>query len=372
MLFLTGALGSGIAGIRVGFRRLIGIGVVLAGSASVAACGSSSSNPQSTDKTAPVIQSVYSTLNGKAFDVSIADAQRVINAASSLEFDVQAKDDVTPIEKLKAQALDVDDKPIASQNASYDQGLWKVTTTAMPGLTIRLAVSDEEGNQTIWPYAAIFPTQAQALVRQWTLLVYDPATTTVVSRPHLTMTATTWCQDDDAVGDGPSGGTWSVLSDGRLKMETRGHAPCTGNVGNDGNTVLSSRTAPFCVVVDTGATYFSDGPYKNQNGPVASGADLVGTWTRTADIATTGPAQTVTSSLTLAADQTFQETTEDGHQVSGTYQQEQNTDYTSQIGNLLVLTTTHEDGASVAPQKTVHYWAIENGELLLDPFVELP
>ncbi len=361
MAHLTRGLALEAATARLRPRRSGGIWVVLV--SFLWGCSSGSSPSKSEDTTPPVIAGVYATFTATSgsLDLSSADAQHILKTPTPLTLQVQASDDVTSTDALEVQALDVDSKPIASQSASLHNGLWNVTTTAAPGLTIRVAATDKAGNQTIWPHAAIFPTQEQAMVRQWTLLVYGP-TATVISRPHLTMTGTTWCQDDDAAGDGPVGGTWSLQSDGRLKMETRGHAACTQNVGNNGNTVLSSRTATFYV----DATYFSNGPYKSQNG---SATDVVGTWTRTADIATTGSAQSVTSSLALLADNTFQETTEDGHQVTGTYQRKQNTDYSTNFGNLLLLTATKVDGADVTPSTAVHYWAIKDGELLLDPFV---
>lgn len=365
MVLAWGALDLGAA--RRRSRRFGGICVVLASLGGVVGCSSSpSSTSKSKDTTPPVIVDVYATFPATSgnLDLSSADARKVLKNPTPLILQVEVTDNVTPTDALKVQALDANNKPIAGQSALLHNGLWNVTTTAAPGLTIRVAATDQAGNQTIWPHAAIFPTQQQAMVRQWTLLVYGP-TGTVISRPHLTMTATTWCQDDDAAGDGPAGGTWSLQSDGRLKMETRGHAACTQNVGNDGNTVLSSRTAAFYV----DATFFSDGPYKKQNGSATGATDVVGTWTRTADIATTGPAQSVTSSFTLLADNTFQETTEDGHQIAGTYQQKQNTDYSASYGNLLVLTTTKVDGVDVTPSIAVHYWTIKDSELLLDPFV---
>lgn len=367
MALARGALGLGAAAAPRRPRGLGGIWVVLVSLALLTACGGGGDGgggSKSKDTTPPVISDVYvkfTKISG-SLNLSSADAQRILKGPTPLNIQVAATDDVTSSDALKVEALDVDDKPIADQSASLHNGLWNVTTTAEPGLTIQVAVTDQAGNQTIWPYSAIFPTREQAVVRQWTLLVYGP-TNTVISRPGLTMTKDTWCQEDDAAGDGPAGGTWSMQSDGRLKMETRGHAVCTSSGGNDGN-ILSSRTSAFYV----DGTFFSDGPYENQNGSSGS-TDIVGTWTRTADIATTGPAQSVTSSLTLLADKTFQQTTEDGHQITGTYQQEHNTDYNTDFGDLLLLTMTKMDGTDVTPSTAVHYWTIKDGKLLLDPFV---
>jgi hypothetical protein len=370
MLFPTGVLGLGVTSARGRLRRLAGAGACILGSASLLACGGSNNNTK-TDTVAPEIQQVAATLGPQgtlgSLDLDSADDQRVISSPTPLNLEVEATDDVTPGDALKVQALDANDDPIADQTPTFHNGLWNVVTTAKPGLTVRVAVSDQAGNRTLWPYAAVFPTQEQALVSTWTLLVYGSGNT-VLSRPHMTLTATTWCQEDDAAGDGPSGGTWSIQSDGRLQLQTRGHTPCSQNPGNDGNSVLSSRTAAFYV----DATFFSDRPYTRESGSATSDADLKGSWTRTADIATTGTPSSVTSTLTLVSDNTFQQTTEDGHQISGTYTQEQNTDYTTDFGNLLVLTTTQEDGAAVSPAITaVHYWTILNGELLIDPFVEI-
>lgn len=366
MLDRTEASGLGVAQmIRSRGFKLVGTLAVLLGAAGVGACGSS----QHVDSVPPVISDVFATL-GSASPVPVAlssaDARPVVHSATPLTLQVEASDDETATDKLKVQALDANLKPIAGQIAVFHNGLWDVTTTAVPGLTVQVAVSDQAGNRVVWPYAAIFLTTKQALVRTWTLLVYD-SSGAVTARPQLTLTASTWCQEDDGAGSGPAGGTWSLLSDGRLQMQTRGHLPCsTPNLGNDGSSVESSRTADLYV----DATSFSDRPYKKTNGSASSNADLVGTWTRSAEIATSGPAQTVTSSLTLNADNTFQQNTEDGHQIAGTYQQEPSS-YSANFGRLLLLTTNQVDGTSVTPTTSVHYWKVSGGELLVDPFVEI-
>ncbi len=341
--------------------------VAMAFGLGVTACGGSGDAPsgtKSTDAVPPDIRDVRGTLGAPTpgtLDLGSSDAQRIITAPTPLTLQVFATDDVSATDALSVVALDDTGQPLADQTATLHNGLWEIATTATPGLSLHVAVDDEAKNRTTWPYAAVFPTREQALVRQWSLLVYDE-NGTVTARPLDTLTSDSWCQDDDAQGGGPRGGSWSVQADGRLTIETRHQMACdTKDFGTEWDSVEATRTAAFYV----DATYFSDRPYVRQGG--AASADITGTWTRQADLP-----QTATSTLTLLADGTFSESTEDAHQRAGTYEIQHNSDYTNDFGQLLILTTTRVDGADVAPTVGVHYWTLQNDQLLVDPFVEIP
>lgn len=354
--------------LRAFFSRTGGAGLLLAAAAVLSACGSGGDGGKQNkpaDTVAPEIKDVQGTLGDPSpgsLDLSSSDAQRVITAPTPLTLRISAKDDVTSTDKLSVQALDGSDQPLADQTATFHNGLWEIATTAKVGLSIHVAVSDEAKNQTVWPHAAVFPTKDEAVVRKWTLLVYD-SNANVVSRPNMTVTTDTWCQDDDAAGNGPSGGDWSVLGDGRLQLDTRHHMACSSATPG---TVESTRTSEFYV----DATYFSDQLYAG--GGSSTPGDIVGTWTYSVDIKSGGQTQTITPKLDLTSGLTFTQDTEDGHTLQGTYEIRHNTDYSNDFGELLVLTVDTMDGGSVTPVTSVHYFTVRDGKLLVDPFVEVP
>ncbi len=366
--------GCASAGDRVR-RRFFAFGLTLAASAGIAACGSGGSPKKpiaSKDTTPPEIKSVYATLGVVPLDIGKRDAKQVIAAPTPLTLKVFAVDDVTSTDNLTAQALDDSKTPLPGQTATLHNGLWEISASVQAGQTVHIGVTDEAGNQSLWPYAAVFPSRAQALVQGWTLLVYDNKLNgggeyPVLSRPRDTLTATTWCQEDDAAGDGPQGGTYSVGSDGRLKLETRHHMPCTTtDFGAEWDSIESTRVSDFYV----DATYFSDRPYTRAGGGSAS--DITGTWSYKVAITSSGQTNTLTPQLALNGDGTFSQTTEDGHTLSGTYKVEPNANYSADFGQLLVATTDTMDGASVTPVIAVHYFKVTQAlELLLDPFVQV-
>lgn len=351
--------------------RLLGIAV--AASSVLVACGNgggSKSTPAPKDTTPPEINQVSATLGTGTLDLGKSDTQRVIATPTPLTLKVFATDDITITQNLTVQALDDSNQPIADQSANLHNGLWQITTTAKPGLTIHVAATDEAGNQTVWPHAAVFPTREQALVQTWTLLVYDNQATAggvypVLERPEDKLTKDTWCQDDDAAGSGPQGGTWSVLADGRLKLETRDNTAC--DTADLTKPVQSARTSGFYV----DATYFSAAPYVRQGS--GSAKDITGAWSYKVDIASGGQSQTLTPTLTLSSDNTFTRSTEDGHTLQGTYKVEPNPNYSADFGQLLVLTVNQKDGASVTPVLEVHYYDVtQDLQLLVDPLVQIP
>lgn len=361
------------------WRRFFIFGLGFSACVGVAACGGGGGTKNPTapkDTTPPEINQVSATLgdpNPGTLDLGKSDAQRVIATPTPLSLKVFATDDVTPIAKLKVQALDDSKTPLPGQTATLHNGLWEISTSAQAGMTVHIAATDEAGNQTEWPYAAVFPTRTQALVHAWTLLIYSNVASAggvypVSSRPKDTLTATTWCQENDLAGNGPQGGTWSVQSDGRLKLETRHHMPCTTtDFGTQWDTIESTRVSDFYV----DATYFSDSPYTRAAGGSAS--DITGTWSYKVDITSGGQTNTLTPTLVLNQDGTFSQTTEDGHTLSGTYKVEPNPNYSADFGQLLVATVDTQDGASVTPVLVVHYFKVtQDLELLLDPFVQVP
>lgn len=338
----------------------VGVGLV--------ACGGGGdggpTSAKSADTTPPEIRDVRGTLGAPSpgtLDLGSSDDQRIISSPTPLTLQVFTTDDTSATDALVVQAVDGAGQPLADQQATLHNGLWEIATTAKPDLSIHVEVADEAGNKTRWPYAAVFPSREQALVRTWTLLVYD-ATGTVATRPHDTVTSDSWCQEDDAQGGGPRGGTWAVGSDGRLTVETRHRMACdSADFGAEWDSVEQTRTAAFYV----DATYFSDRPYTRQDG--ATPTDITGTWTRQADVPSA-----VTATLAFQGDGTYTEQTEDGHTNEGTYEVRHNSDYTTDFGQLLVLTTTRVDGTDVTPTVAVHYWTLQGGMLLVDPFVEVP
>ena len=362
------------------WRRFFALGLVVAAGAGAVGCGGNGGGTKkptaSKDTTPPDIKQVSATLgdpNPGTLDLGKSDAKRVIATTTPLSLKVFATDDVTATDNLKVEALDDSKTPLSDQTATLHNGLWEISTNAQAGMTIHIAATDEAGNQTEWPYAAVFPSRSQALVQTWTLLVYDNQASAggvypVVSRPKDTLTATTWCQEDDATGGGPRGGTWSVQADGKLKLETRHHMPCTTtDFGAEWDTIETTRVSNFYV----DATYFSDSPYTRKAGGSAS--DITGTWSYSADITSGGQTNTVTPTLVLNQDGTYSQTTEDGHTQSGTYPVEANPNYSADFGELLVTTTDTVDGASVTPVLTVHYFKMTlDLELLFDPFVQVP
>ncbi len=359
------------------WRGRAAIGLALAGLVACGGGGGSGGASGSKDTTPPEIKQVSATLgdpNPGTLDITSGDATRVITTPTPLTLKVFATDDQTATDKLEVQVLDASNKPIAGQTASFHNGLWEIGTTAQAGLTVHIAASDAAGNQTLWPNAAVFPTRTQALVQTWTQIVYANKASAggaypVLSRPKDTIKTDTWCQDDDQAGDGPSGGTWSVLADGRLKLETRHHMACTTtDFGSEWNTIETTRTADFYV----DATYFSTAPYTHQGGAPAPG-DITGTWSYKVDVASGGQQNTLTPDFVFNADGTFTQSTEDGHDLQGTYEVRPNPNYSADFGQLLVLTVDQMDGQSVTPTVSVHYFTTTAAqELLVDPFVQIP
>lgn len=341
------------------------ITITTAGLALVA-CGDAASAAD--DSQPPEIRDVQATLGGSsggALDLAKSSARRVITGATPLTVKVFATDDQTKTESLIVRALDAQREPLADQAAKLHNGLWRISLTAKPGLTVRVAVADAAGNEAAWPHPAVFPTRSQALIRQWTLLVYDAAGD-VVDRPSYTVTADRWCQQDDAADGGPRGGSWSVGDDGRLKLETRHQKPCTtGDFGSEWGSIEEVRIAEFYV----DATYFSDRPYARQGG--GAKGSLAGTWSYKVEIKKSGADKTVTPSLVLRDDKTFEQQTEGGRKLSGTYRLEHNSDYANNFGDLLLLVVTKIDGASVAKTTVAHYYALRDDRLLVDPFIKL-
>jgi hypothetical protein len=346
---------------------------LLAASALISACGGGESNATakaSGDTEPPEIREVRGSLgdpNPGTLDLSKADAERALPSPTPFTLQVFASDDTTETEGLTVQALDDAREPLADQTAVLHNGLWQISTTAKAGLTVRLVVRDAAGNATEWPYAAIFPSRAQSLVQTWTLLVYD-AKANVIERPTVVFGDDQWCEDDTQAGDGPQGGTWSLRSDGRLKVETRHHSACDSVAAAAATApVESSRTSDFYV----DATYFSDRPYQREGGPGAEG-DVTGTWSYGVDLLSEGKSKTLTPTLMLANDGTFTQDTEDGHSVAGTYEVTPNANYSADFGELLYLTVTEMDGAPVKAATAVHYFKLVAGLLVVDPFVQLP
>lgn len=348
------------------------LGIAIAASGILVACGGGGDSKITTapkDTTPPEINTLSATLGNGSLDLSKSDDQRVIVTPTQLTLKVFATDDVTAPENLTVQALDDSNKPLGDQSATLHNGLWQVTTTVNAGLTVHVAVSDEAGNQTLWPYAAVFPTREQALARKWTLIVYDNQKSPtgvypVINKPVDTLTADTWCQEDDAAGNGPAGGTWSVLADGRLKLETRDHTACDS--ADLTKPVQATRLSDFYV----DQTDYSDRPYTRQGG---TANDITGSWSYKVELTSGGQTQTVTATLELNGDKTFTRKTEDGHTLQGTYEQLPNPNYSANYGQLLVLTVDKKDGATLpTPVVQVHYFTVtQDLQLLVDPLVQV-
>jgi len=317
-----------------------------------------------TDDTPPELDDVRATLGAGVLDLSQGDAVRVLTTAMPITFKVSAYDAETDAEALTVEVLDTGTgAAVNDQDATFHNGLWEVTTTADLGLTLEVRVTDEAGNATVWPHAAVFPTRAEALVRDWTRLVYG-GDTTVSAQQHAAFTDGVWCVEAGGGSGGPYGGSWEVLGDGRLVIARRHEQACElADHGTEWDSVEERRTADFYV----SATYFSERPYAR----VGEGDDLVGTWVHEAEVDRGGGAQTVTASLTLEEDRSFAWTREDGSSTAGTYEIRENSDYTADFGNLLLENVAEENGAAVTPYTVVHYWTIREGLLLVDPWVEV-
>lgn len=334
------------------------LGLVLA--ALVAAgCGKSVEESPPADRTPPEIQEVSAMLgepNPGTLDLAAGDVTRIVTGPVPLTFRVLIDDDVTGAEELEVELFD----PAAPQtptheNAELDNGLWRVATTARPGISVGVRALDAAGNETAWPNVAIFPSRAEAIEREWTRLRYDGEATVVEQRPSRWMDGT-WCDG----GDMPAGGTWSV-DDDVLTVEVRHRMSCDQQPpAAVWETVEQTRRGPFFV----DDTYFASRPFER----VGSGAGVAGRWVVQGAALVDGAASP--EELDLGDDGRFVKVGPDGSEKRGAWEPVENGGYEQNFGDLLIFTVEEVDDEPIEPRAEVSFYLLRGDRLLLDPRVD--
>jgi hypothetical protein len=318
------------------------------------------------DTTAPELRDIRATLEGAdggTLDLNGSNQRRILLGETAIRFRIFADDDETAAAQLTVElvALESEDA-LPGQTAQFDNGLWEIAATAAPGLSIAVRVEDEAGNAAIGTHAAVFPSRAEALERTWTLLSYSDAAV-VMARRRAEWANGVFCGD---AGDGTRGGTYVVASD-TLRVEQRHRQSCDlSDYGADWDTIEHRRESAFYV----DALYFSDRPLSRRGNGTGSG--IVGQWQSLATVIDgSAEPQTITESWTFGADQELRRERADGVVVEGRYELRENGGYQENFGDLILQTIERIDGAAVEETTEVHFYALRNGLLLIDPWVDL-
>jgi hypothetical protein len=319
------------------------------------------------DGTAPEFRDVAAMLGDPqpgTLDLASSDAERILAGAVPLTFRVFVRDDETDTEELSVELVSAEtEEPVAEQSAQLENGLWRLETTAKPGMSVTVRATDAAGNAAVWPHAAVFPTRAEALERSWTVLQFD-GEGTVVSRRESVWSDGRWCTEGDGSSIDPKGGSYSVDSQGFLRVERRHRMACDlSDYGSEWDTVEHTRTTDFYV----DGTYFSAAPLTRQG----SGTGVQGTWTRTVTVDDGSGPTAATEELMLAQDGSLRWQLADGTVEEGTYEVREVGGYDDNFGDLLVETISRVDGSEMEPQTRVRFYVIRQQKLLVDPKVDV-